>query len=142
MTVILKLLEVFIPIYDIVFIGVQLLNCFCSLHYATSAKCISMWMSFAILLLMMTNPKACFSKHSQWPPKSFRLRQAWELVLLYPSLDVWNLFFFYNLCLCYECFLANCWITFQILFFDFVIKQFLQPLFLFFLSHLQCFVLR
>jgi len=25
--------------------------------------------------------KACFSKHSQWPPKSFRLRQAWELVL-------------------------------------------------------------
>ena len=31
---------------------------------------------------MMINPKACFSKHSQWPPKSFRLRQAWELVLL------------------------------------------------------------
>uniref|UniRef100_A0A6M2EKN5 Uncharacterized protein n=1 Tax=Populus davidiana TaxID=266767 RepID=A0A6M2EKN5_9ROSI len=26
--------------------------------------------------LMMTNPKACFSKHSQWPPKSFRLCQA------------------------------------------------------------------
>ncbi|KAK8472830.1 hypothetical protein PHAVU_002G312604 [Phaseolus vulgaris] len=25
---------------------------------------------------MMTNPKACFSKHSQWPPESFRLRQA------------------------------------------------------------------
>ena len=24
-------------------------------------------------MLMMTNPKACFSKHSQWPPKSFRL---------------------------------------------------------------------
>ncbi|KAG2716425.1 hypothetical protein I3760_03G125200 [Carya illinoinensis] len=25
---------------------------------------------------MMKDPKACFSKHSQWPPKSFRLRQA------------------------------------------------------------------
>uniref|UniRef100_A0A2C9UW92 Uncharacterized protein n=1 Tax=Manihot esculenta TaxID=3983 RepID=A0A2C9UW92_MANES len=25
---------------------------------------------------MMTNPKACFSKHSQWPPESFRLRQS------------------------------------------------------------------
>jgi len=37
------------------------------------------------------NPKACFSKHLQWPPKSFRLRQAWELLLLYPSLDVWEL---------------------------------------------------
>jgi hypothetical protein len=24
-------------------------------------------------MLMMTNPKACFSRHSQWPPKSFRL---------------------------------------------------------------------
>jgi len=34
--------------------------------------------------------KACFSKHSQWPPKNFRLRQAWELMLLYPSLDVWG----------------------------------------------------
>ncbi|KAL8477732.1 hypothetical protein ACS0TY_029871 [Phlomoides rotata] len=22
---------------------------------------------------MMINPKACFSKHSQWPPKCFRL---------------------------------------------------------------------
>ncbi|KAJ0039568.1 hypothetical protein Pint_27040 [Pistacia integerrima] len=34
-----------------------------------------------LLLLMMTNLKACFSKHSQWPSKSFRLRQARELVL-------------------------------------------------------------
>ena len=25
--------------------------------------------------LMMINFKACFSKHSQWPPKSFRLRR-------------------------------------------------------------------
>jgi hypothetical protein len=24
-------------------------------------------------MLMMINPKACFSRHSQWPPKSFRL---------------------------------------------------------------------
>ncbi|KAG4999210.1 hypothetical protein JHK87_020282 [Glycine soja] len=31
---------------------------------------------------MMINPKACFSKHSQWPPKSFRLRLARELMLL------------------------------------------------------------
>ncbi|BAT72826.1 hypothetical protein VIGAN_01026800 [Vigna angularis var. angularis] len=31
---------------------------------------------------MMTYSKACFSKHSQWPPKSFRLRQARELMLL------------------------------------------------------------
>ncbi|KAJ0096924.1 hypothetical protein Patl1_27658 [Pistacia atlantica] len=30
---------------------------------------------------MMTNLKACFSKHSQWPPESFRLCQARELVL-------------------------------------------------------------
>ncbi|KAJ6968422.1 hypothetical protein NC653_036404 [Populus alba x Populus x berolinensis] len=25
---------------------------------------------------MMINPKACFSKHSQWPSKCFRLRQV------------------------------------------------------------------
>nr|GMD65302.1 transmembrane protein, putative [Ipomoea batatas] len=25
---------------------------------------------------MMIKSKACFSKHSQWPPKSFRLRRA------------------------------------------------------------------
>ncbi|KAK7358331.1 hypothetical protein VNO77_00258 [Canavalia gladiata] len=25
---------------------------------------------------MMTNPKACFSEYSQWPPKSFRLRRG------------------------------------------------------------------
>ncbi|KAG2716426.1 hypothetical protein I3843_03G127600 [Carya illinoinensis] len=30
----------------------------------------------SLSMLMMTNPKACFSKHSQWPSKSFRLRQA------------------------------------------------------------------
>lgn len=24
--------------------------------------------------------KACFSNHSQWPPESFRLRRAWELM--------------------------------------------------------------
>ncbi|XLR14895.1 hypothetical protein S83_042833, partial [Arachis hypogaea] len=32
-------------------------------------------------LSMMISCKACFSKHSQWPPKSFRLRQARELML-------------------------------------------------------------
>ncbi|KAL9330167.1 hypothetical protein ACSQ67_005170 [Phaseolus vulgaris] len=25
---------------------------------------------------MMINPKACFSEHSQWPPKSFRLSRV------------------------------------------------------------------
>ncbi|PON83508.1 hypothetical protein TorRG33x02_206630 [Trema orientale] len=34
------------------------------------------------------NSKACFSKHSQWPPKSFRHRLARELMLLHSSLDV------------------------------------------------------
>ena len=33
--------------------------------------------------LMMLNLKACFSKHSQWPSKSFRLRKTWELMLFF-----------------------------------------------------------
>jgi len=49
---------------------------------------------------MMTNSKACFSKHSQWPPKSFRLRQAWELVLLLSFLGCLRIYvsWFYGLC--------------------------------------------
>lgn len=31
---------------------------------------------------MMTNAMAFPDEHSQWPPKSFRLRQAWELLQL------------------------------------------------------------
>ena len=39
---------------------------------------------------MMTNLRLVSQEHSQLPPESFRLRQAWELMLLYPSLDVWD----------------------------------------------------
>ena len=39
---------------------------------------------------MMINPKACFSEHSQWPPKRFCLCRVWELMLSFPSLDVWE----------------------------------------------------
>jgi len=56
--------------------------------------------------------KACFSKHSQWPPKSFRLRGAWELVLFYPSLDVWGNVYLNILCLFYTdllYFFGQCW---------------------------------
>ncbi|KAM6582945.1 hypothetical protein CsatB_009947 [Cannabis sativa] len=33
-------------------------------------------MVFFVNFVNDDNFKACFSKHSQWPPKSFRLRQA------------------------------------------------------------------
>ena len=69
---------------------------------------------------MMTNPKACFSKHSQWPPKSFRLCWAWELVLFNPSLDVWNTFLFYELHWCYEFFQTNLSIIIHIVLFHLV----------------------
>ena len=69
---------------------------------------------------MMTNPKACFSKHSQWPPKSFRLCRAWELVLFNPSLDVWNTFLFYELHWCYEFFQTNLSIIIHIVLFHLV----------------------
>ena len=68
----------------------------------------------------MTNPKACFSKHSQWPPKSFRLCRAWELVLFNPSLDVWNTFLFYKLHWCYEFFKTNHSIIIHIVLFHLV----------------------
>ncbi|KAJ6756081.1 hypothetical protein OIU79_028485 [Salix purpurea] len=44
---------------------------------------------------MMINPKACFSKHSQWPPKCFRLRQAREHMLLLSFLGCLKLHFSY-----------------------------------------------
>ena len=46
---------------------------------------------------MMIYPKACFSKHSQWPSKCFRLRQAWEHMLLLSFLGC--LKFIFRLCL-------------------------------------------
>lgn len=42
------------------------------------------------------NSKACFSKHSQWPPKSFRLRRAWELLLLQSFLGCLRLNFLFH----------------------------------------------
>ncbi|KAK7291471.1 hypothetical protein RIF29_06638 [Crotalaria pallida] len=40
---------------------------------------------------MMITPKACFSKHSQWPPKSFRLRQGLRAsaALFLPWMSEW-----------------------------------------------------
>ncbi|KAL6225352.1 hypothetical protein ACLB2K_004202 [Fragaria x ananassa] len=42
---------------------------------------------------MMTILRLVSQKHSQWPPKSFRLCQAWELMLLLSFLGCLMLIF-------------------------------------------------
>ena len=94
-----------------------------------------MWFSCS----MMTNPKACFSKHSQWPPKSFRLRRAWELVLLQSFLgwlrvcllcnklqDFFFLFFFFFFLILLFIFVFALRVCYMFLFGDFFFSSFIN----------------
>ncbi|CAL9105772.1 unnamed protein product [Musa hybrid cultivar] len=54
---------------------------------------------------MMINSKACFSKHSQWPPESFRLAGLESLCCsIFPWMSeidpcvVDRLFYYFSLC--------------------------------------------
>ena len=60
----------------------DVLNMFCNLFYIVLQLFVEFGVAWKNLDVDDDRTKACFSKHSQWPPKSFRPCRVGEFMLL------------------------------------------------------------